>query len=154
MQPIVSKLQPICRSVGPTIMPFVMEPAWRATGEGLQLPQKSNGKTNIDPTRIPTSDDTNTTGFGPRLNPNAEAIIKALTENLTMQDAEAFTETNTPIGEAIGKALRLTGPVLRSVPSLGSHALRATTPVPKRGSTQAPKLTLTIRKPQITLTTP
>jgi len=119
MQPTVLKLQPICRRVAPTIMPFVMEPAWRATGGRLTLPDKRNGEANFEPTRVPTTDDTNTVGFGPRLNANAESFLEILTKNLTMQDAESFTDTESSIGEVIGRALRVTGPILGSVAESG-----------------------------------
>lgn len=115
MLPIVSKLQPTCRRVGPMVMPFVMEPAWRTTGGGLNLPQKPNGEADVEPKRIPTSDDTNTTGFGPRLNANAEAFINALTESLTSQDTEAFTNTEFGWGNISKTALRVAGPILGSV---------------------------------------
>jgi hypothetical protein len=118
MQPTVLKLQPICRRAGPTIMPFVIEPAWRMT-----LPTKQNGEASVEPKHIPTSDDTNTLGFGPRLDANAEAFIRILTENLTEQDAEAFTGTDTTIGEVVGKALRVTGPILGSVAESGLSRL-------------------------------
>ena len=120
-------------------MPFVMEPAWRATGGGLTLPPKPNGEADVEPTRIPTSDDTNTTGFGPRLNANAEAIIAALTESLTMQDAEAFTDTESGIGEVIGKALRLTGPVLGSVAESGLSRLVGDEADPEAGVDPSPE---------------
>lgn len=119
MLPIVFKLQPTCRRVGPMIMPFVMEPAWRATGGELTLPQKPNGEADVEPKRIPTSDDTNTTGFGPRLNANAEAFINALTESLTSQDTEAFTNTEFGWGDIFKTAIRVAGPILASVLEMG-----------------------------------
>ncbi len=112
MEPVVSKLRPICRRVASTIMPFVMESAWRATGGGLVLPQN---EADVGPKRIPTSDDTNTTGFGPRLNANAEAVMKALTESLTAQDIEALTDTEFSWASIFSTALRVAGPILGSV---------------------------------------
>lgn len=123
MQPTVIKLQPVCRRVAPAIIPFVMEPVWRATTGGLILPQKRKGEAGIEPAHVPTSDDTNSLGFGPRLSANAEAFVSTLTESLTPQDVEAFTDTESGIGEVIGKALRVTGPILGSVAESGLSRL-------------------------------
>ena len=123
MQPTVLKLRPICRRAGPTIMPFVIEPAWRMTTRKVTLPTKQNGEASVEPVRIPTSDDTNTIGFGPRLDANAEAFIRILTENFTMEDAEAFTGTESTIGEVVGEGLRVASPILGSVAESGLSRL-------------------------------
>ncbi|KAF7511346.1 hypothetical protein GJ744_004911 [Endocarpon pusillum] len=123
MQPTVLKLRPVCRRAGPTIMPFVIEPAWRMTTKRVTLPTKQTGEGAIEPAHIPTSDDTNTLVFGPRLDANAEAFVRILTKNLTMEDAEAFTGTESTIGEVVGKALRITGPLLGSVAESGLSRL-------------------------------
>lgn len=119
MQPIVEKLQPSCKRAAPVIMPFVMEPVWRATTGGLTLSQKQKGEAGFEPARIPTSDDTNTLGLGPRLDANAEQFISKITESLTMDDAEAFANTEFNVGRIIGKALRVIGPILGSVAESG-----------------------------------
>lgn len=118
MQPIVKKLQPNCKRAAPVIMPFVMEPVWRATTGGLTLSQKQKGEFE-QPARVPTSDDTNTLGLGPRLDANAEQFILKITESLTMDDAKAFANTEFNIGRIIGNALRVIGPILGSVAESG-----------------------------------
>ena len=115
MQAKVLKLQPVCRRAGPAIMPFVMEPAWRATTGGLRLPPKQTGEADVEPSRTPTADDMNTLGFGPRVSANKEAFIGLLTESLTMTDVEAFTGTEANIGKVISSGLRVAGPLLGSV---------------------------------------
>lgn len=119
MQPTIRRLQPYCRRAAPLIMPLVMEPAWRMT---LPKPQKREGS-HESAEHIPSSAGTNALGLGPRLPANAEAFIRNLTENLTSEDVEAFTGTETSIGEVVSKALRLTGPILGSVAESGLSRL-------------------------------
>jgi hypothetical protein len=123
MQPRVLKLQPICSRAGPTIMPFVMERAWRMTTVPTQKPPKKNDEAAIEPPRTTTPADTNTLGFGPRLDANAEAFVKLLTESITTEDAEGFVDTEFKIGEVVGKGLRISGPILGSVAESGLSLL-------------------------------
>lgn len=122
MQPTVVKLRPICSRAGPMIMPFVMERAWRLTMAPEKLPQKE-GEANIEPAHIATAADTNTSGFAPRLDPNAEAFVQKLTESLTTEVAESFAGTEFKIGEVVAKGLRVSGPILGSVTESGLSQL-------------------------------
>lgn len=120
MQPTVIKLRPICRRAGPTIMPYVMERAWRLTSKGV--PTKS-GEAAVEPARTITSADTNTLGFGPRLDANTEAFVQMLTESITTDDAESFANTEFKIGGIIRKGLRIFGSLFESVAESGLESL-------------------------------
>ena len=124
MQPTVLKLRPIYSRAAPTVMPLVMERAWRMTMAPTTSVPKKKGEAAIKPAVIATSSaDTNTLGFGPPLDPNAEAFVRLFTESLTTEDTESFADTEFNIGGIFAKGLRILGPLLGSVAESGISEL-------------------------------
>lgn len=111
MQPTVLQLQPICTRVGPMIMPFVMERAWRVTLAQSRWRMQKPDEADFGLHTV-TLADTNTLGFGPRLDANKEAFIEKMTKSLTTQDVESFSGTEFMPGEIVRKGLRISGPII------------------------------------------
>lgn len=124
MQPTVLKLRPLYNRAAPAVMPLVMERAWRMTTVPTMSVRKKKGEAAIKPAGIATtSADTNTLGFGPRLDPNAEAFVQMFAESLTTEDTESFADTEFNFGAIFAKGLRILGPVLGSVTESGFSGL-------------------------------
>lgn len=78
--------------------------------------RKEKGEAAITPAGIAaTSANTNSFGFGPLLDPNAEAFVQLFTESFTTEDAESFADTEFNIGAICAKGLRILGPLVGSV---------------------------------------
>ena len=130
MQPTVLKLRPLYGRAAPAVMPLVMERAWRMTTVPTRPVRKRESELATEPATKPagiaaTSADTNTLGFGPRLDPNAEAFVQKFTESLTTEDTESFADTEFSIGGIFAKGLRILGPVLGSITESGFSHLEA-----------------------------
>ncbi len=119
MQPTVRRLRPI-RWASPSLMPFMMEPAWRLTSAALLRkkialppPKKEHMKADVESASVTAKKPVT---FGPLLDPKTEAFLEAFTEGITAAAAEESNEgvegTEFDVGATIDKAIRIAGPNL------------------------------------------